>query len=67
LDLLEELLLVIISATPINITEVAIIVDKVISSLNITFPRITAITGTMYANEFATDADSTQRSQKNSA
>jgi hypothetical protein len=67
LDLLEDLLLVTINATPIIITKVAIIVDKVITSLNIIHPRITAITGTIYANEFATDADSTRRSQKNSA
>jgi hypothetical protein len=67
LDLLKELLLVTISATPIIITEVGIIVNKVISSLNIIHPRRTAITGTIYANEFATDADSTRRSQKNSA
>ena len=38
-----------------------------IGSLNIAHPKNTAITGTIYANELAIGADSTRRSQKNSA
>jgi len=59
--------LVTINATPIIIMLVAINVCNDIGSLSMAYPKNTAITGTIYAKELATDADSIRRSQKNSA
>ncbi len=56
-----------INATPIIIMAVAIIVVIDIFSLKTAQPRNTAMTGTIYAKEFAMVVDSALRSQKNSA
>lgn len=57
--LVEEL--VNINATPIIIMLVAINVCNDIGSLSMAHPKNTAITGTIYAKELATDTDSTQK------
>lgn len=55
--------LIIIIATPAEITTVAIIVCELIDSPSITHPKNTAITGTIYAKVFANDGVVEPRSQ----
>ena len=55
--------LIIIIATPDEITTVTIIVCELIDSPSITHPKNTAITGTIYAKVFANDGVVEPRSQ----